>query len=47
MSGVSFGSSTSFRQSLTFSTPQELCDHLGGKRVINKVTGYCFHFIQA
>ena len=37
MSGVSFGSSASLRQLGTVSTPQELCDLLGGKRVIKKV----------
>lgn len=37
MSGVSFGSTTSFRQPATVTTPQELCDFLGGKRVIHKV----------
>lgn len=37
MSGVSFGSSSSFRHLSPVSTPKELCDLLGGKRVINKV----------
>jgi hypothetical protein len=37
MSGVSFGSSSSLRNISPVSTPKELCDFLGGKRVINKV----------
>ncbi|CAF0807590.1 unnamed protein product [Adineta steineri] len=37
MSGVSFGSSASLRQVASVSTPKELCDYLGGRRVINKI----------
>jgi hypothetical protein len=37
MSGVSFGSTGSLRQLTSVSTPTELCDLLGGDRVINKV----------
>jgi hypothetical protein len=40
MSGVSIGSSAFFRQLSSASTPKELCDFLGGKRVINKVINY-------
>ncbi len=40
MSGVSFGSSASFRQLTPATTPKELCDFLGGQRVINKVISF-------
>jgi len=37
MSGLRLASSASLRQSTTFTTPKDLCDFLGGDRVINKV----------
>jgi len=45
MSGVAFGSSASFRQLPPASTPKELCDFLGGQRVINKVISFFFKLI--
>jgi hypothetical protein len=46
MSGVSFGSTTSFRNLSVASTPGELCEILGGKRVINRVIDYYFELIE-
>jgi hypothetical protein len=37
MSGIAFGSNIYLRQLSAVSTPKELCDLLGGRRVINKV----------
>ena len=37
MSGLRLASSVSLRQLASFTTPKDLCDYLGGDRVINKV----------
>ena len=42
MSDVRFELSDSLRQPLTGTTPNELCNFLGGTRVINKVI---IHFV--
>ena len=38
MSGATLGLKSSGRQASAISIPKELCEVLGGKRVINKVT---------
>lgn len=46
MSGLRLASSASLRQSTTFTTPKDLCDFLGGDRVINKVIGLILCFFS-